>query len=127
MFRQDGTVIVLIFVFLDISKYTVYRKTTIHRRHLRYVEKRTVATVARFLIIIFLVKKKNSKSIVWDYFGLKADDGSVLKDNEARPVCRTCYKQIMCKGVTQAIFSHTCETNILLYIKKQTRVKQLLL
>ena len=66
---------------------------------------------------INLVKKKNSKSIVWDYFGLKAeDDGSVLKDNEARPVCRTCYKQIMCKGGnTSNLFSHLRDKHPALY------------
>ena len=66
---------------------------------------------------INLVKKKNSKSIVWDYFGLKAeDDGLVLKDNEARPVCRTCYKQIMCKGGnTSNLFSHLRDKHPALY------------
>jgi len=66
---------------------------------------------------INLVKKKNSKSIIWDYFGLKAeDDGSVLKDNEACPVCRMCYKKIMCKGCnTSNLFSHLREKHPVLY------------
>jgi len=37
---------------------------------------------------IALVKKKNAKSILWDYFGLKAEeDGKVQKENKSHPVC----------------------------------------
>ena len=46
-----------------------------------------------------LVKKKNAKSIVWNYFGLKADgNGIVLKEQENRPVCHSCNKSVLCKG-----------------------------
>ena len=55
-----------------------------------------------------LVKKKNAKSIVWNYFGLKADgNGIVLKEHENRPVCRMCNKSVLCKGGnTSNLFSH---------------------
>ena len=45
-----------------------------------------------------LVKKTNCKSVVWDYFSLKAD--KELTDSESSPVCRTCHKSVSsrCKG-----------------------------
>lgn len=46
-----------------------------------------------------LVKKPNSKSIVWNYFGLKADEHDIpLREEEDRPVCRTCKKAVPAKG-----------------------------
>ena len=55
-----------------------------------------------------LVKKKNVKSIVWNYFGLKADgNGTVLKEYDNRPACHTCNKSVLCKNVnTSNLFSH---------------------
>jgi len=63
------------------------------------------------------VKKKNAKSIVWDYFGLRAEeDGTVKKTNELRPVCRKCYKHILCKGGnTSNLFSHLRDKHPALY------------
>ena len=57
---------------------------------------------------ITLVKKKNAKSIVWNYFGLKGDkNGIALKEHDDRPICRTCNKSILCKGGnTSNLFSH---------------------
>ena len=46
-----------------------------------------------------LVKKANSKSIVWNYFGLKANEhGIALPEEEERPICRTCKKAVPAKG-----------------------------
>ena len=55
-----------------------------------------------------LVKKKNAKSIVWNYFGLQGDkNGIALKEYDNRPVCRTCNKSVLCKGGnTSNLFSH---------------------
>ena len=55
-----------------------------------------------------LVKKKNAKSIVWNYFGLKGDkNGNALKEHDNRPVCRTCNKSVLCKGGnTSNLFTH---------------------
>ena len=66
---------------------------------------------------IVLVKKKNAKSIVWDYFGLEAEeDGTVSKQNESRPVCRKCYKRILCKGGnTSNLFSHLRDKHPVLF------------
>ena len=45
-----------------------------------------------------LVKKPNSKSIVWNYFGQKADERDIPLREEERPVCRTCKKAVPAKG-----------------------------
>ena len=46
-----------------------------------------------------LVKKANSKSIVWNYFGLKANEhGIALPEEEEGPICRTCKKAVSAKG-----------------------------
>ena len=38
-----------------------------------------------------LVKKKNTKSVVWNYFGIKADENGVqIPGEDTRPICRTC-------------------------------------
>ena len=41
-----------------------------------------------------LGKKINSRSIIWNYFGLKLDDkGYIIKDLEDRPVCRKRFSE----------------------------------
>lgn len=46
-----------------------------------------------------LVKKPNTKSIVWNYFGLKANENNIpLPEEEEKPVCRTCKKGVPAKG-----------------------------
>ena len=41
----------------------------------------------------------NSKSIVWNYFGLKVNEfGIALPEEEERPICRTCKKAVPAKG-----------------------------
>ena len=52
--------------------------------------------------------KKNTKSVVWVYFGLTADEKGVpVPSEEHRPVCRMCKKAVMCKGGnTTNLFAH---------------------
>ena len=46
-----------------------------------------------------LVKKPNTKSSVWTYFGLEADESDKpLRDKEDSPVCRACKKSVLAKG-----------------------------
>ena len=46
-----------------------------------------------------LVKKPNTKSSVWTYFGLEADESDeTLRDKEDSPVCRACKKSVLAKG-----------------------------
>ena len=57
---------------------------------------------------IVLVKKKNAKSVVWDYFGLEAEeDGTVSKQTESCPVCHKCY--------TSNLFSHLRDKHPVLF------------
>ena len=54
-------------------------------------------------LLATLVKKKNSKSMVWVFFGLMADEKGVpVPGEEHRPVCRTCKKAVMCINVCHA-------------------------
>ena len=55
-----------------------------------------------------LVKKPNSKSIVWNYFGLKAGENNLpLPKEEERPICRTCRKAVSAKsGNTSNMLTH---------------------
>ena len=53
-------------------------------------------------------KKINSRSVIWNYFGLKLNEnGYIRKDLEDRPVCRTCKRSISAKnGNTSNLFTH---------------------
>ena len=55
-----------------------------------------------------LVKKPNSKSIVWNYFGLKADEYNVpLPSEEERLFCRSCKWAVAAKsGNTSNLLTH---------------------
>ena len=64
-----------------------------------------------------LGKKINSRSVIWNYFGLKLDDkGYIRKDLEDRPVCRTCKRSILVKnGNTSNLFTHLRDHHARLY------------
>ena len=48
-----------------------------------------------------LVKKPNTKSSVWTYFGLEADESDKpLRDKEDSPVCRACKKYLCVCGTS---------------------------
>ena len=48
---------------------------------------------------IVLLKKRNTSSVVWDYFGLKAvSDGRVVSSKSQVPVYRLCGKSVPAKG-----------------------------
>lgn len=55
-----------------------------------------------------LVKKKNTKSAAWDFFGIRADEhGVAIPSEEHRPVCKICRKSVQCKsGNTTNLFTH---------------------
>ena len=73
-----------------------------------------------------LVKKKNAKSIVWNYFGLKGDkNGNALKEHDDRPVCRTCNKSVLCKGGNTSNLLPTCAITTLHCLKKQAKGREL--
>ena len=64
-----------------------------------------------------LGKKINSRSVIWNYFGLKLDEnGYIRKKLEDRPVCRTCKQNVSAKnGNTSNLFTHSCEQHSRLY------------
>ena len=73
-----------------------------------------------------LVKKKNAKSIVWNYFGLKADgNGIALKEHKNRPVCRTYNKSVLCKGGNTSNLSPTYKIITQHSLKKQAKQREL--
>ena len=44
-----------------------------------------------WLVAVSVVKKRNTTSVIWDYFGLQANpDGSVVRGEANYPVCRSC-------------------------------------
>ena len=46
-----------------------------------------------------LVKKKNTKSCVWTYFGLQpTEDGIVIESEQERHLCYKCKKSVQAKG-----------------------------
>ena len=49
-----------------------------------------------------------TKSVVWQYFGLEADEKNIPKQElEDQPVCRKCYKRVRAKhGNTSNLLSH---------------------
>jgi hypothetical protein len=64
-----------------------------------------------------LVKKKNTKSPVWNFFGLRADDNDrIIEEELDRPVCRECCKVVPAKGGnTSNLFWHLKEHHSALY------------
>ena len=58
-----------------------------------------------------VVKKKNTKSIVWESFALSAtEDGKVLENEQDRPICRLCGRGVQAKGSnTTNLYQHLCE------------------
>ena len=46
-----------------------------------------------------LARKPRAVSVVWDYFGLKANEnGTGIVTEEQKPVCRTCHRSVPAKG-----------------------------
>ena len=64
-----------------------------------------------------LVRKKNTRSPVWDYFGLKADEnGEPIPDLMHSPVCKQCGKNVAAsRGNTTNLFSHLRDNHTELY------------
>lgn len=64
-----------------------------------------------------VVKKKNTRSPVWDYFGLKADEnGDPIPELMHSPVCKQCGKNVAAsRGNTTNLFSHLRDNHKELY------------
>lgn len=68
-----------------------------------------------------LVKKTNSSSVIWTFFGFNPDSNGFPIEN-GKPKCRTCYKPICCKfGNTSNLFKHLKDRHPSLYGKAQVQ------
>ena len=73
---------------------------------------------------ISVVKKRNTTSIVWDYFGLLANpDGSVVWGEANYPMCRSCGKSVPVKGGnTTNLLTHLRDRHPDLYAEASLKV-----
>ena len=70
-----------------------------------------------------LSRKKNTKSVIWDYFGIRIGDGGIpVRGEEQKPVCRSCGKVVLAKGGnTTNLFTHLRDHHPQLHVEA-TRV-----
>ena len=48
---------------------------------------------------LYLMKKRGTKSSVWQHFGLVAmEEGTVIERDKDKPVCRECGRSVLAKG-----------------------------
>ena len=66
---------------------------------------------------VFLMKKRNTKSNVWQSFGLMAtEDGKIIEKEQDKPICRSCGKGVLAKGSnTTNLFQHLREHHLLTF------------
>ena len=66
---------------------------------------------------VYLVKKHNTKSNVWQNFGLMAsEDGKIVEKEQDKPICRSCGKGVLAKGSnTTNLFQHLRKHHLLIY------------
>ena len=66
---------------------------------------------------LFVVKKKNTKSGVWQHFALKATENwSVIENEQDRPICRFCGKCVLAKASnTTNLYQHLREHHPTVY------------
>ena len=58
-----------------------------------------------------LLEKKNTKSVIWKYFDLEADDEGNPKDADS-PKCKLCFQKVTaCFGNTSNLYSHIRTTH----------------
>ena len=68
-------------------------------------------TMAERAFGMFLVKKRNTKSAVWQNFGLMAtEDGKINEKEQDKPICRSSGKGVLAKGsnTTNLFLTSTC-------------------
>ena len=60
---------------------------------------------------LLLVRKRNTKSSVWQNFGFMAtEDSKVIENEQEKPISQTCGKGVLAKGSnTTNLFQHLCE------------------
>ena len=74
-----------------------------------------------------LVKKRNTKSVVWTYFSIKATDGFPIEAEQERPLCRSCGRAVLAKGGnTTNLFQHLREHHPDLYAEASPKITRTL-
>ena len=53
--------------------------------------------MAELVFGTYIVKKRNAKSKVWQYFGLISSEEVVVDKEQDKPVCRTCGRSVQAK------------------------------
>ena len=73
---------------------------------------------------ILVVKKRNTTSVVWDYFRLKAhSDGGLVSSEAHLPVCRSCRKSVPAKGCnTTNLLAHLRDRHPDLHAEAHPRI-----
>ena len=73
---------------------------------------------------IILVKKPKAVSVVWNYFGLRADsNGQVLVEESDLPVCKECYKDVPAKsGNTSNLLVHLRDHHPMKYAEAYPKI-----
>ena len=76
---------------------------------------------------ISVVKKRNTTSVVWDYFGLRANPGgSVVRAEANYPVCRLYGKSVPAKGSnTTNLLTHLRDRHPDLYAEASPKVAKM--
>ena len=76
------------------------------------------------LVYCSKLKKRNTTSVVWDYFGLRANpDGSVVRGEANYPVCRLRGKSVPAKGGnTTNLLTHLRDRHPDLYAEASPKV-----
>ena len=73
--------------------------------------------MAESLFGLFLVRKGNTKSNVWQDFCLMVtEDGKVIEKEQEKPICQTCGKGVLAKGRnTTKLFQHLHDHYLQIY------------
>ena len=73
--------------------------------------------MAEHVFGVYLVKKPNTKSKVWQNFGIMVrENGKIIEREKDKPICRTCRSGVQAKGSnTTNLFQHLRKHHPLVY------------
>ena len=84
---------------------------------MRVIKFSEIVIMAESAFGMYLVKKRNTKSNVWQNFALMAtEDGKIVEKEQDKPICRSCGKGVLAKGSnTTNLFQHLREHHPLVF------------
>ena len=63
---------------------------------------------------VYIVKKPNTKSKVWQNFGIMAtENGKIIEREKDKPICRMCGSGVQAKGRNTKTYFNTCTNTTL--------------